>query len=449
MRSLYTEYYKWKNINTAVWKKIDQIADISDRHQFLMCKLPVVLPSIPDLNLGSGQLSQKMVRIFNNSDSLMLLELWKWLGENRKDSLISNVKAKNLSKVNIVFQESGKWFVINLGRLNDWRKTPDGEDTGNNPITKGLETAQMQRRFLRTTLSLFQVRTVGTVEIPPEALVETKNNAGITKDGGVPADGIKTDSTLTDKSVIVENTNNDSASETGVDASDNIAIDETEDTSLDDKINEELQHLEAISKNHVERNFDEEADETPDSELLNTNTFIDEPSSLEDGVISVCDRLADNGLLSAAEYRRYLELSKKYRTIISPDGETTIDKYIVVTKDQLAINNKELNIKSDAVTDKSMLKSSLTNFDKKYISQVFQRDIAGMVLNMQNAGIAVTDYAVEANDDVLGTYNTYTVRITPVEGTSSTLRFKLPVVDENGNYRSNNINYKLRRQRGD
>ena len=71
-----------------------------------------------------------------------------------------------------------------------------------------------------------------------------------------------------------------------------------------------------------------------------------------------------------------------------------------------------------------MLSSSLMEFDKRYIKEVLHKDVASMVLNVQNAGIVVTEYDVERVEEVMGAYDIYTIRVSPVEGANSTFRFK-------------------------
>ena len=72
-----------------------------------------------------------------------------------------------------------------------------------------------------------------------------------------------------------------------------------------------------------------------------------------------------------------------------------------------------------------------------------------MVVNTQKAGFAITKYEVEKVEDALSCYEQHSVRISPIEGTPSTIRFKLPVVDDEGVYKSNGISYRLRKQRSD
>ena len=154
-------------------------------------------------------------------------------------------------------------------------------------------------------------------------------------------------------------------------------------------------------------------------------------------------------MMSVAEYKRYKDLSQSYKSIISPDGTTTLDQFIKINPEDTKIKKSQAIPDIKTVFDKTMLKSSLLTFDDHYIKNILQKDVAGMVMNIQRAGIAVTDYEVERVDDILGSYDSYTVRVTPVEGASSTLKFKLPVIEEDGTFMANGTKYRDRKQRGD
>jgi hypothetical protein len=470
-RSFYSEYYKWWNTQSAVWKNIAVVTATSDRENFITCRLPTVLPSLPDLRLGSSGISQHVVKIFNNPDSLMILEIYKWLGDNRKTSVLSHVPDGEMNKVNLIFIESNRWFAINLGKLNSWRIATE-EELEEDPEAniKGLTPSQIQKRFLRLMMALFHARTVASPDVTDEVQRDKENT---------PVD-IKSDITVTatdssDNSVSVQTAPNASPvitqatslpvinSATGAvelkqtenpppsevtydplhsDHADDTGADITHSAELDARLDEDLAELEAISRAHVGSHNDSTTSHHED-------IIIDEPVTLEDGVMKVCDRLADIGRLSAAEYRRYETLSKSYRTIVSPDGKTTLDKFIDIKPKQLAIESVTTIADKQTIHDKSMLKSSLHDFDRLYVTDIMPRDVAGMVMNVQKAGIAVTGYEVEREDSVLGSYDKHKVRITPVDGTTSTMEFKLPVIKEDGTYSVNGIKYSLRKQRGD
>lgn len=445
VRSYYTEYYKWWNIQAAVWKKIGALSAVSDRAQFISCKLPLVLPSVPDLNLSSGDMTQHTVKIFNNPDSLLVLELWKWFGADRKSSVISNVPDTQLKRINLIFQESGRWFVLNLGLLNSWRIATK-EELALNPEAnkKGLLPAQLQRRFLRLLVSLFQVRTVvakdgiktpAAKDIEVKVVIQTSTLPEVNKDTG--AMEVKTQE---------QELPDEAAHETGDAAGpDSHGDDITHDEEFERQLAADLAELETISKAHIGPHEDAVTKTPP----LTKEALFAETPTLEEGVMRVCDRLADTGSLSAAEYRRYNTLASTYKNIPSPDGKTTLDKFIQVTSEQLKIESSTTIKDIPNVVDKSMLKSSLHDFDQRYIKEVLARDVAGMVLNIQNAGIAITNYEVERIEDVMGSFDLHTVRVTPVEGAASTFRFKLPAIEDDGTYQANGTKYRMRKQRGD
>lgn len=438
MRSFYTEYYKWWNIETAVWKHAAAIAQSSDRHQFICLKLPTKLPSLSELRMATGNMSQRVLKVMTTPEHWMLVELWKWFGEERADSLLNHVPAEQLNRINLVFQESGRWFVLNLGLINGWRITPKEELASvKTPITKGFEASVMQRRFLRLMMTLMQVRTDAAPEVKASdngpAVATTKTVPVTNQTPTVPHTDPNTGvaKTVTTKHVVV-----DADDHSPDDRAEDIQID----THVEQQIDADLAELEKLSKLPP----DDDA-ETPVVE----ESTIQEAITLESGVMKICDRLADAGLLSAAEYRRYQTLAQTYRSIKAPDGKRSLDNYIQIAPTELAIPESPKIPDIPTVVDKTMLKSSLLEFDQKYIKEVLPRDVAAMVLNVQHAGIAVTDYQVERVDDVMGTYEDHTVRVTPVEGAASTFRFKLPVIEDDGTYVANGVKYRMRKQRGD
>lgn len=445
-RSFYSEYYKWWNIQSSVWKTIGDVAKQNDRQHFIVCKLPTVLPSVSDLNIGSGAISQKVIKIFNTPESLMILELWKWFGAQRKDSVINHVAEDQLNKVNIIFQESGRWFVMNLGLLNSWRQATEEELAANPKAnTKGLDARQFQRRFLRMTMSLFQVRTVAAPEV--EAAIDGKkgvedakklveNTVQVVKqDPVIPKDNgsgvISTPSTTTKLPT-------EAMKGHDLDTPDDTADDIKHDDEFEAQLTKDLAELETISKNHVGPHEGEKQE-----------IVIEDARTPESGVMKVCDRLADQGLLSAAQYRHYQQLSQSYKTITAPDGKSHLGEFATIEPHLLKIESSPAIKDIKTVIDKTMLKSSLHAFDTHYIKKVMDRDVSGMVLNLQNAGIAITGYEKERVEDVMGAYDDYTIRCTPVEGAASTFRFKLPALEEDGTYMANGIKYRMRKQRGD
>jgi hypothetical protein len=63
--------------------------------------------------------------------------------------------------------------------------------------------------------------------------------------------------------------------------------------------------------------------------------------------------------------------------------------------------------------------------------------------------VIISNYEVVKIEDIMGDYEMHTVKVKPVRGISSTLRFKLPCVDDEGVFVANGNRYKMRRQRSD
>lgn len=483
MRSLYGDYYKWWNTTSAIWKNIAAIANATERQHFVMLKLPRILPSLPDLRIGEGELSQRILKIFAEPENRMILEIWKWLSDNRENSMLKCLKPEQYDKVNLIFEESGKWLVINLGLLNSWRQPSKRdmelasedfsiipaqskivamlneiaaeEEQGQNkvaleavPSSKGMDSFQLQKRFLKMLMVLFEARgvAVSAAQLAEAKKLEDAKKVDDTKTTvvvqttdiatGATPEQVKTTSKTTETNI--DNTHDDD----GEPSSDF-------DKDIDTRLEEELQALAEISQRN------QGADDTEDQVKPEAGTPTDillqnaEAGDLETTIKAMCDTMADSGLLSGAEYRRHLKLSETYKELKAPDGKRTLAEYIKIPLQELEIKESAAIPDIKTVHDKTMLKSSLLDFDKRYITEVLDRDVAASVLNIQHAGVSVTNYEVERVDDIMGSFNNYTVRIVPVEGSPSTIRFSLPIVDEDGFYVANGVKYRLRKQNGD
>lgn len=434
-RSLYTEYYKWWNIQKTLWNSVSVTATESERQQYIFVNLPKTLPSVNTLKMYSNIFNQQMVKIFNTPESLFLLEIWKWLGEDtRSASVIGTLDKKHFHKVNIVYQDSGRWIMFNLGVLNDWRYIASDENTENKK-TKILP-EQLQRQFLRLLMSFMGYRTNPEPEVEQE--IELSND---TLDQVILPDNnleiIKDDITT-----IEEAESNKTVEETKLEKSQRLL----------ETLDEDLKELELLEAKNI---IKEEASKLDNKQKTFTNTVIDlnelEKELLpEENVIKYCDEMAENGLITASEYKSLIKQSQVYKTLPSPfkDGVSLVD-FATIKPEELTIEKSAEIPDISTVLDKTMLKSSLLDFDEKYINKVLHKDVSGMIINIQKAGVILSNYEVEKVDDIMGDYEIHTLRVRPVQGVASTIRFKLPVIKEDGTFVDNNNKYSFRKQRGD
>lgn len=413
IRSMYSEYYKWSNIQSTLWTQANITASVSTRNQYFFATLPKTLPSVTSLNAYCRIFNSSLTKIFPSHESLFILEMWKWFSQDYRDqSVLAGLSKENLNKINIVYQESGSWIMFNLGVLESWRFVIDESDE--HQKTK-IPPDQLQKRFLRMLMTLMSVRS---------SPIEEENEAEepLVEEGKQSQNDIAHDHELDE--------------ETRLEKADRIL------ESMDGDLSE-LEHIE--SKVIV--------DDTVNAVKINSgkiviNDFHTEVST-EGVIVGICDKLAEDGLLTAAVYRNLVNSSKNYQTIVSPDGKSTLEEFVKISQEDVNLGQSQAIPDIKTVTDKSMLKSSLLKFDQTYINKVLDKDVAGMVVNIQRGGVILSNYTVEKEQDMLGNYENHILRVRPVEGVASTIRFKLPSVDEDGVIKYNGTKYKLRKQRGD
>src|ERR1035437_10079653 len=164
MKSILSNYNKWWNVQKTVFDTIATICGDSDRQHFIVTDLPTTLPSLQSLMMYSKVMNNRGTQIFDSHESLFLLELWKWLSEeHREESIFAKLTEKDFHKVNIVFQDSGKWILINLGVINSWRYIPveDEKETEDKAVQKvKIPALGLQKRFLRMMMTLLESKNI-------------------------------------------------------------------------------------------------------------------------------------------------------------------------------------------------------------------------------------------------------------------------------------------------
>lgn len=466
-RGAFNHFFEWYNIERTVWTEVAKLAALSDRPQFIVRQMPQVLPARSSLQLmermNAKAPAQKLTLAFDSAERLFLAEIWKWLGPNRKDSLISLVPRELLGRVNIAFIESGKWTTVNLGVLDSWRKPSQDELMPNEVVLANqIDQLKYQSQLLRFFMSVTQLRTVAAPEVTDMTDVqvldaddaqEIKKELAtvVTKvgSGSAAIDPITGAAKVPTIKVLAELT----------EVEDNRPADTRETVKLDAKVEaqieadvaelEKLRTAEVVDDSDVANNqrMDDRASWATTPRAVNVPVPALERLPHNEALMQIANNHLNAGSMSAAQYRHYEKMSIGYKTMPSPDPSMRLEEFITIPPETLKISESASIPDIASVPDKSMLKSSLLDFDKRYTQEVMQRDIASMAMCFAQAGYAVTGYEVEKIDSLMGAYNMYTVRVMPTDGIASTIRFKLPLVDADGSYMSNGVKYNLRKQR--
>ena len=182
-----------------------------------------------------------------------------------------------------------------------------------------------------------------------------------------------------------------------------------------------------------------------EKQLVETN--IDEP--VENEIDRIAQTLYEANAISEREKHRFNKLAVKYKSLDNPFGKGSFaDLVSDFDKKSIELENKPI-IDLPTILDKSMTTSTLIDYDKKYINECYQKDVARMIINFQRAGIAVTNYQVEEIKDAATRCYRYKVQFTPIDGSPSTIEFKLPKLDQDGTFTANNVKSKMDKQRMD
>lgn len=412
-RSIYTDRYRWSNTWATVLSKVNEIAQVSSRLHFLFFDMPQTLPSMQRMQSLSGKPESTLVRALQGPDEWMVYELWKWIDpQERQNSIFNRIDPKNYSKVRLVIQDAGRFVCLDLGLIDQWLLRPDSDVRQPTRIKPD----DMQKRVLRGLMGLMQNR----------APVVLDENTGDVDHTAMDAQLEQTSTT------------------------DNVA----ETTSVTNRVEQILAELDAdmdqLNANDAERMNAQDTAQASQTQSSDVPATFDNPRTAEESILAQATALDNMGVLAPSEYRKVLKLLEKNKGLMDPFGsQNTLADFGSVKPEETLLGNVPQLPDSNTMIDKSMRDASLKDFDTKYIEGFLRRDTVGSVLAMQKAGIIISDYQVEVEENVLGKYELHSVRFSPLTGLPTTLRFKLPVPDATGKIKSGGTEYRYRKQRVD
>jgi hypothetical protein len=391
-QTLTSFYDRWHNLTLTMMRQITRDANKYSRQNYFIIDLADFLPSRTKFDSATRRRDASSLEAFTEPANLFLLDIWTWLGKYRDKSLLSWIDSPLLSKVNIIIQYNGKFVNLNLGELDFWR---DGEED------KGrIKPRDMQYRFYETIITLAKAT------IPEE-------------EGGEEAE---------EETALVQVDRSDVDEDPG-----EIDFDADVEDTFDP------------SQSAVEDDEDFEILATEDT---TTESSLDEGIAVDEGVDVACQKYIDAGVLTTKEYQRMQNLSAKYKDIPNPFGEGTLADMVEVTPEEVKLEETQL-FEDDTVIDQSILKSTTVGFNKKYTENVLPKDIVSSVVSLQRAGVAIDDYKVDTVVDAANKHLVHSLRLIPVKGRPTTVRFTTPLVDEDGCWVANDVKTTMKKQRVD
>lgn len=173
--------------------------------------------------------------------------------------------------------------------------------------------------------------------------------------------------------------------------------------------------------------------------------------SVEDALIQQLDNAAELGKISASDYRKLSNQIFERQNSKDPYGSNkTVGEAAKIESGELTLDKeKSAIVVSSMVADPSMAQSTLLSMDYDYNTKTLRKDVLNAVNAIQKSGVMVRKHTVEETHTALGGFEIHTFELKPIDGQASSIRVKLPLVDDDGTFSSGGNKYLLRKQRVD
>lgn len=149
--------------------------------------------------------------------------------------------------------------------------------------------------------------------------------------------------------------------------------------------------------------------------------------------------------LTPAAKNHFKKVAKKYKTL-EIDGET-LEK-ILESDDDLTLKDTKLDNKVVGdLPDESSLECSVHTYDKDYLAKTYKKHIAGVITSFQKSGVYLVDVKTEKTVTDLHNYTTYSCQYEDIDGKKSTVKFKLPNINEQGIVKIDGVKQYIKKQR--
>ena len=416
------EYYQmFKNSITTLINNIidfDNKTKIKGKHDinhFIILEIPDTLYALPLLEKYSKYETPttEMVKLFYDTSRLLLLELIKLLDDDISNTsvfhkLIETGKDKN---VTLIMSKNDKGIFINLKDLYSFLKISDYDNSSK------VNGNQLQKLFFFMLKSVLLLPGFTPEDIDDNKYAD-KIALGIKKIEEIETDDIVED--INEKDIIkhVEK----SLSEEDANVIDIIENEEEETTVVSYK--GKYDKIESLDK--IEDDIEKET-------------------------LAMLDTLAENKQLPKPKYKKLIEVIKTGLNQPSPykDGKKIKD-LINITKEDLEIKDEDVKIPvTKSLYNKEDAKDTIGAIDKKYIKNVYKKDMISTIVNINKAGLIVKDIQREVGGDILGEYEEYTISVNDMGKSSYDLKVRLPIVHEDGTYTISGNTYVLKTQKSD
>lgn len=436
------------------------------RKQFLRMELPINIPPYKELMVdyekyigsfkeGLPVPSNQSLRVTKGEGSYWLLDLLAFLLGDYEYSQFNKLTAQAQEDLHWIFTANSKALIINVKTIKDWLdelnpKVKDGEDK---PYVVSPKRLNVTKRFYLALMGL--VRGVAA----EKDLIDEEKSDGT---GGAGNSTQEDDSSVAEgKAGTAKGQGRASGNGKATTApGKNEPVDDySDDRSLLDVFGSNKgsnDPLVAGARDEGEHTPDEVAGDwtsAVDDSLLEVETTSVEISTKKDafptpesGIMAALEERAAEGRLSVAEQNLFMRKGMRYQSIEMPNGQS-LGEFMQISPEE--INSLDGKIEANFITvlDESMLRSRSAVLKQDYAQRFLHKDIAKMMVGIQNAGVCLADYRPDIISGVEGSYDVLNIQLHPVDGSQSTHQIRLPRVQKDASFTVDGVKQHMQLQR--
>ena len=453
-----TMYNRFTNLSTTYWNHVKSaIAVDNESIHIVSINLPNNIPNYVIIDTLLKFSPAKLSRVANDFDLLQIIDLYKWLlNSTRTNSTMVGIDDEDAKKIIVEFKYKGYSTFLPLWVLRSVSKESTLE-------TETKVAPQKVQRIFIVMLhkaqdkinALLEEENIPTPELTDKTVEEVAAQIKSENDEDDEDQPIAPETVITAmpniagvaKIVNIENVIEQSLNSNDLDNIIDLELDKFETDNDDTNRMYEQSIIRAErEKEPAPEDVPIKLDYAPErlDALLNNKTT-------DDKFNKYISEAVEFKTLTSSEIRS-LKKTKENRTLLkSPyDKETKLDHFKIVNPTDIEMLPQEmaLNVDVNLVSD-DLKKEVINTFDRKYLKRVLHKDIVACVSNLENADLIIKDYSVERNRSSLGNYEIHKLTIKPFNAKESTVYFRIPMIDKEGEFVASGIKYKMRKQETD
>lgn len=438
--------WKYQNLTNAL--VINTEKTLRERNVFVTFELPPKLPPREKLDQFNKDLTPQRIRMLDDYRYYNLLALWKFLTpETKENSWLSKWKREDRIRVNLLLMKDNGTVLMNLGLLEDIVKeyAEDKPEVAMESLyqlfTASTEDAKMiskgtfKAKDIRKQLFIFMNTLINKSPLSHDVVDTINKNEEVNDSLEIDiADKLNLDELIENEQLFDSDEFND------------------EDYEFSHDVDEEASNMVGeITNDEEDEYFVKVQDNTKD--FLNvTAVYQDQDDDSQTQLNRKIESLKEDGQINRAKENTLktmiVDQSKKTFKI---NGEPIpLETILDVNLDLSSMEVKNSPIRDiPSVFDKSYNQNKIKSLDKQYLNDFMVKDSIRVAYSFQKNGYIVEDYSVEETSNILDTTQLHTIKLKSLEGKSTTLKYYLPKINEDGSFKMSGNTYRMRKQRSE